>query len=682
AAEIVLYFASKLHNKLNGFSCSASLLITTWAVLGAAHILWDVCLLAPVLHKAHSLASGESSEGVVFGVLSGRDHFMQRLAVRDTWASDLDQMSGYLPSKIAFVVGQEDCHIHPKLRISSHSCQSVQNKGTYAAKWYSTSPPISRDSEEKGTVLITGLSFIALTDVFIASLLVRRFSAVTVQFESGQAEFSGETLRDVNGLVYFEIKINRFVRAKEVVEILVHKLIGELPLPLHNEQCQWSNGSSSVKYEYVKLQDGSTQLWADDLCVPFIIKFENGKTQCPSKWTLYEGHCYVMHDEVLSWEMAVNSCKELNAMLPSIADEEENIFLAKEWSVYSSMWIGLSAPASSRTFSWIDGSAGNYSNWDDYEPNNNLGSERCVELNKGSGLWNDYQCSTRLPFVCKKPRVSAADLEPELSLKTQEQLQQQWLERLKTIGEKVAVEQRLYGDLLIVPGLIDTHDTTPHKLLALLQWTASTYPGHWLFKADDDILVNVRRVLALLGDNGSQLRSNRNCGIVVSHFKQLLKENHHVQTGFSPLLPFSPGYLLSDEVVSGLATVAPQLSIYESEAISLAVWLSALTFPCTESPVAVWDTILDRMLLTARSTISAFSTILEELFLARVPISKAAHMASTAASLGSPSTASPAALISEPCWHRTQYTSCHHDFIVAANLSLDELDKLYKTYFS
>lgn len=64
-------------------------------------------------------------------------------------------------------------------------------------------------------------------------------------------------------------------------------------------------------------------------------------------------------------------------------------------------------------FRWSDGSVFNlssYENWFDGEPNNDFGNgEHCVHvydrafaenLNIAIGDWNDYDCSTLLPYIC------------------------------------------------------------------------------------------------------------------------------------------------------------------------------------------------------------------------------------------------------------------------------------------
>ena len=45
-----------------------------------------------------------------------------------------------------------------------------------------------------------------------------------------------------------------------------------------------------------------------------------------------------------------------------------------------------------------------------------------------------------------------------------------WRRAMKTVAERVEQEQKQFGDLLIIPQLIDTYGNLPLKLKALLQW--------------------------------------------------------------------------------------------------------------------------------------------------------------------------------------------------------------------
>ena len=70
------------------------------------------------------------------------------------------------------------------------------------------------------------------------------------------------------------------------------------------------------------------------------------------------------------------------------------------------MWtfLGLNDRAKEYYFQWSSGiPLGEYKHWTTGEPNDNSGTENCVEMRADDGLWNDISCSQRNPFICDHP---------------------------------------------------------------------------------------------------------------------------------------------------------------------------------------------------------------------------------------------------------------------------------------
>ena len=68
------------------------------------------------------------------------------------------------------------------------------------------------------------------------------------------------------------------------------------------------------------------------------------------------------------------------------------------------MRIGVE-PLKNDQWSWVDGTAVNYSNWHTSQPSNYDGMEYCMHLNYGSrGKWNDEQCDEQYNsgYICEK----------------------------------------------------------------------------------------------------------------------------------------------------------------------------------------------------------------------------------------------------------------------------------------
>ena len=50
---------------------------------------------------------------------------------------------------------------------------------------------------------------------------------------------------------------------------------------------------------------------------------------------------------------------------------------------------------------WVDGTAVDYFNWNEGEPNNNDDLPYCAEIYKDWGTWNDLVCNLYNGYICK-----------------------------------------------------------------------------------------------------------------------------------------------------------------------------------------------------------------------------------------------------------------------------------------
>ncbi|XP_041453207.1 uncharacterized protein LOC121406254 [Lytechinus variegatus] len=74
----------------------------------------------------------------------------------------------------------------------------------------------------------------------------------------------------------------------------------------------------------------------------------------------------------------------------------------------NSFFFGLDDLMKEGEFRWADGtllSETGYFQWIPGNPDNNLGSEHCVERNVYHDDWNDRSCSVKQRFVCEKSKV-------------------------------------------------------------------------------------------------------------------------------------------------------------------------------------------------------------------------------------------------------------------------------------
>lgn len=70
---------------------------------------------------------------------------------------------------------------------------------------------------------------------------------------------------------------------------------------------------------------------------------------------------------------------------------------------YTHVWIGLTDVVDEGQYVYpSNGLRPRYSNWLKTEPSGGRG-ENCACLHTEQRLWNDYPCSSRMSYVCKKP---------------------------------------------------------------------------------------------------------------------------------------------------------------------------------------------------------------------------------------------------------------------------------------
>ena len=128
---------------------------------------------------------------------------------------------------------------------------------------------------------------------------------------------------------------------------------------------------------------------------------------CPDNWQELNQNCYQYIDSAKTWADAESFCKShtwdgFQGHLASVHSEEENIFvasLAKE-----KIWLGHHDLPKEEQWTWTDGTAFTYNNWNIGEPNNAGNDEDCTELYSPSSkekYWNDIHCSRKFNFVCK-----------------------------------------------------------------------------------------------------------------------------------------------------------------------------------------------------------------------------------------------------------------------------------------
>ncbi|KAG7266656.1 hypothetical protein CRUP_028373 [Coryphaenoides rupestris] len=132
---------------------------------------------------------------------------------------------------------------------------------------------------------------------------------------------------------------------------------------------------------------------------------------CPAGWQLFNDKCFLFRgkegDGLADFTAAQSFCKEKEGSLAVIDSQSENEFVASYLKdLKRSAWIGMSDRVAENTYTWHDGSAVLYTNWDTNEPNNHGGSVRVASSSSSSSSRTASPCPTATW------RAAAADIAP------------------------------------------------------------------------------------------------------------------------------------------------------------------------------------------------------------------------------------------------------------------------------
>ncbi|XP_067915754.1 C-type lectin Cal-like [Heterodontus francisci] len=113
------------------------------------------------------------------------------------------------------------------------------------------------------------------------------------------------------------------------------------------------------------------------------------KGPCAADWFYfpYLSSCYNVFSIEKTWIEAELHCQASGGHLASIHWEEQNKFIRQVAAAKNQqnnfIWVGLSDIHKVRTFLWTDGSTYDFRNWDENQPDDYQGNEKCVHMNHG-----------------------------------------------------------------------------------------------------------------------------------------------------------------------------------------------------------------------------------------------------------------------------------------------------------
>ncbi|XP_077483764.1 macrophage mannose receptor 1-like isoform X2 [Amblyomma americanum] len=144
------------------------------------------------------------------------------------------------------------------------------------------------------------------------------------------------------------------------------------------------------------------------------VDYSNGGN-CPEDWIPFGENCYwfASNESRLMYFQALKHCKSQNARLVTVPTEKEQKFLmSRLYDATTNLWIGLER-LPNNTWTWIDGSSVEYTNWIIGQPRETGGD--CNEILTGTlhpGRWNQVRCNVKRMHVCQKKRDKSLPPQP------------------------------------------------------------------------------------------------------------------------------------------------------------------------------------------------------------------------------------------------------------------------------
>ncbi len=128
-------------------------------------------------------------------------------------------------------------------------------------------------------------------------------------------------------------------------------------------------------------------------------------TGCACPVRVYAGRPYQFCGSLVTWWDAQSACAADGYHLLELANASEDDWVNDRIDElpFGYWWMGLNDQAIPGTWVWEDGTPATYLNWGPSEPNNLLGNEACVELNRfdPANGWNDQPCDYQWKYVCE-----------------------------------------------------------------------------------------------------------------------------------------------------------------------------------------------------------------------------------------------------------------------------------------
>jgi lectin-like protein len=131
----------------------------------------------------------------------------------------------------------------------------------------------------------------------------------------------------------------------------------------------------------------------------------------PCSTLTFEGSCYEVFAEFVTWDVAEQRCIAWGGHLASVTSSEEDDFLA-DWPDAlgiigqdgTGIWLGGTEAPGEEDFRWAaDDLPLAFENWGSNQPDNGAGVDCIEKRNDGTATWYDRRCTDSQRYACERP---------------------------------------------------------------------------------------------------------------------------------------------------------------------------------------------------------------------------------------------------------------------------------------
>ncbi|XP_076035115.1 UDP-GalNAc:beta-1,3-N-acetylgalactosaminyltransferase 2-like [Oratosquilla oratoria] len=267
---------------------------------------------------------------MVIGVLSARDHFDHRLAIRFTWSKFFPD-SKY---KFVFILGDRDCGIHPDNRVSPYGCEEKTFPSEELRDEFRITEITQGDITRSQGMLSFAFGLRVHHPVILKALgLLNPFveeGSVVLRDAAGKiylyyrfswnyhkyGAYSYETNGDMLLPKGFEGEIVFIPNDKEIIHEL-HKPVWSSSLG-HNAQCSWFQ-TERLEYTFIETTSGIME-WMPDACSIVTAIFEPANEEVES--------LEVIRSRQEEWKKIITTNKEkLQTEMEEFGNKKDMLFL-------------------------------------------------------------------------------------------------------------------------------------------------------------------------------------------------------------------------------------------------------------------------------------------------------------------------------------------------------------------